>query len=128
MKFITQHDIQGRYQAFVLQTSLHQSFKFRCCRGRPRSPLSAAAAPVVVGKCFDEVKREQLERFSGFLAESQGQNLAVSVLYVPHSLNRVGGRPRSPPSTAAAPARVVEKGLGIKHFDAMKFTTPHDLY
>ena len=32
-------------------------------------------------------KREQLERFSGLLSESQGQNLALNVLYVPDSLD-----------------------------------------
>ena len=32
-------------------------------------------------------RREQLKRFLGLLPESQGQNLAVTVLYVPHSLD-----------------------------------------
>jgi len=33
-------------------------------------------------------KRELLDRFSGLLPESQGQNLPVTVLYVPYSLDR----------------------------------------
>jgi len=32
-------------------------------------------------------KREQPEQFEGVLLESQGQNLALTVLYVPSSLN-----------------------------------------
>ena len=37
-------------------------------------------------------KREHLQIFHGFLPESQGQNLALTVLYVPYSLDRgIGG-------------------------------------
>ena len=32
-------------------------------------------------------KREQVETFEGLLPESQGQNQALTVLYVPHSLD-----------------------------------------
>jgi len=34
-------------------------------------------------------RREQLERFKGILPERQGQNQALTVLYVPYSLNSV---------------------------------------
>jgi len=34
-----------------------------------------------------QAKREQLKKLYGLLPESQGQNLALTVLYVPHSLD-----------------------------------------
>ena len=49
-----------------------------------------------VGRCQDSLaglraKREQLKRSEGLESESQGQNMAVTVLYVPYSLSGGSG-------------------------------------
>ena len=43
--------------------------------------------------CRFQAKRKRLEKFQGLLPERQGQNLAMTVLYVPHSLDN--GRRKS---------------------------------
>ena len=54
---------------------------------------------VVHRVCF-RTKREQLQRVSGRLPESQGHNRDLTVLYVPYSLDRSQGhlaRKKQPP-------------------------------
>jgi len=50
-----------------------------------------------------------------------GQNMALTVLYVPHSLD-------SGTSRCGNMVESYRKRVSSKNFDAMKFTTPHDLY
>ena len=54
---------------------------------RLESNEEEANRPTSSTPCRPRAKRDQLERFSRILPARQGQNLAVTVVYVPHSLD-----------------------------------------
>jgi len=97
-----------RVGGYALTSSIHHPFRtLSCCaqlssERRPYSPLTLckpriSRASVWVSNKFSShrfrAKREQLQSYPGLLAESQGHNLAFTVLRVPYSL---GSGPLSP--------------------------------
>ena len=62
----------------------HSTLGLRVIKKRNKYPRNALASHCVGTGRF-RAKREQLKRCQGLLSESQGQNLVVTVLYVPYS-------------------------------------------
>ena len=55
---------------------------------REEKRLAPSLRQAILAQVRFRPKREQLTTFSGLLPPSQGQNLTLTVLYVPYSLNR----------------------------------------
>jgi len=80
----------GKSRVFDLNTSRDENGPGK---SRP-SQRSATPARLLLSRCRSRIEREQFERFQRFYPESQGQNLALTVLCVPYSLDSgdAGGR------------------------------------
>ena len=79
---------------------MDSTFKLKSFKLFKLLPLCSAA---VFGR--GSQRRDQLERFPGLLPESQGHNQALTVLYVPYSLDR-----DAPPQPRQCRSRGAERG------------------
>ena len=99
-----------------------------CAKAGARAVYAVEASEIagMAQKLVSRAKREQLEMFEGLLLESHGQNLAVTVLCVPHSLDDGcvvycvcgGGDPdRGHAANADAPSAYERRGNNLEGFD-----------